>query len=419
MGMDVPRQGAKKKKQIKKVLYGAVLIAVVGSVTFAVSRLKPAAPSVEASTLYKGTVTRGTFVRQVRGLGTLVPEEIRFVPALNAGRVEKRYLQQGAQVKAETVLVDLSNPELEQAMADAESQYRASGANLTTLKAQLNKQIIDQDSTLFQVRSDYKKAKMQFEVNADLGKKGLKSDLEVKLSEIAASDLENRVKIEEQRLKASEEEVKARLSAEDERVRQLKEAVDLKRKQVESLKVRAGIDGVLQLLQVEVGQQVTVGQNIARVANPLRLKAELKIAETQAKDILPGQPVQVDTRNGIIAGSVSRIDPTAQNGTVTVDVSLEGELPKGARSDMSVDGTIQLEKLDNVLYVNRPVHGQDNATIGLFKVFPDGTGASRVQVRLGRSSVSSIEILDGLKEGDVVILSDTSQWDNSPEIRLN
>ena len=419
MGMDVPRQGAKKKKQIKKVLYGALLIAIIGTVTFGVSRLRPALPTVEKNTLYQGTVTRGTMLRQVRGLGTLVPEEIRFVPALNAGRVEKRYLQQGAQVKADTVLVDLSNPELEQAMADAESQFRAAGANLNTLKAQVGKQIIDQKSTLFQVRSDYKKAKMQYEVNADLGKKGLKSDLEVKLSEIAASDLENRVKIEEQRLTATEEEVKARTAAEDERVRQLKEAVDLKRKQVNSLKVRAGIDGVLQLLQVEVGQQVTIGQNIARVADPRRLKAELKIAETQAKDILPGQPVQVDTRNGIIAGSVSRIDPTAQNGTVTVDVSLQGELPKGARSDMSVDGTIQLEKLDNILWVNRPVHGQDNATIGLFKLTPDGTAASRVQVRLGRSSVSSIEILDGLKEGDIVILSDTSQWDNAPEIRLN
>ena len=419
MGMDVPRQGAKKKKQIKKVLYGALLIALIGTVTFGVSRLKPAMPTVDGGTLYKGTVTRGTMLRQVRGLGTLVPEEIRFVPALNAGRVEKRYLQQGAQVKADTVLVDLSNPELEQALADAQSQYRAAGANLNTLKAQVGKQIIDQESTLFQVRSDYKKASMQYEVNADLGKKGLKSNLEVKLSEIAASDLENRVKIEEQRLKASQEEVKARLSAEDERVRQLKEAVDLKRKQVDSLKVRAGIDGVLQLLSVEVGQQVTPGQNIARVANPLRLKAELKIAETQAKDILPGQPVQVDTRTGIIAGSVSRIDPTAQNGTVTVDVSLQGDLPKGARSDMSVDGTIELEKLENTLHVNRPVHGQDNATIGLFKLSPDGTTASRVQVRLGKSSVSSIEILDGLKEGDVVILSDTSQWDNAPEIRLN
>ncbi|MEN3335133.1 MAG: HlyD family secretion protein [Blastocatellia bacterium] len=419
MGMDVPRQGAKKKKQIKKVLYGALLIALIGTVTFGVSRLKPARPTVSQDTLYKGTVTRGTMLRQVRGLGTLVPEEIRFVPALNAGRVEKRYLQQGAQVKADTVLVDLSNPELEQALADAESQFRAAGANLNTLKAQVGKQIIDQESTLFQVRSDYKKANMQYEVNADLGKKGLKSNLEVKLSEIAASDLENRVKIEEQRLKASQEEVKARLAAEDERVRQLKEAVDLKRKQVNSLKVRAGIDGVLQLLSVEVGQQVTAGQNIARVADPRRLKAELKIAETQAKDILPGQPVQVDTRNGIIAGLVSRIDPTAQNGTVTVDVSLQGELPKGARSDMSVDGTIELEKLENALHVNRPVHGQDNATIGLFKLSPDGTSASRVQVRLGRSSVSSIEILEGLKEGDVVILSDTSQWDNAPEISLN
>lgn len=417
--MDVPRQGAKKKKQIKKVLYGVVLIALIGTVTYGVSRLKPAAPSVDPGTLYKGTVSRGTMVRNVRGLGTLVPEEIRYVPALNAGRVEKRHLQQGATVQAGTVLVELSNPELEQALADAESQFRGSEASLTTLKAQLNKQIIDQESTLFQVRSDYKKAKMQYEVNADLGKKGLKSDLEVKLSEIAASDLENRVKIEEQRLVATKEEVKARTAAEDERVRQLKEAVDLKHRQVESLKVRAGIDGVLQLLQVEVGQQVTVGQNIARVANPQRLKAELKIAETQAKDILPGQSVQVDTRNGIINGAVARIDPTAQNGTVTVDVSLEGELPKGARSDMSVDGTIQLEKLDNVLRVNRPVHGQDNATIGLFKVSPDGTSASRVTVRLGRSSVSEIEILDGLKEGDTVILSDTSQWDNNPEIRLN
>src|SRR5436305_6166071 len=229
--MDVPRAGAKKKKQVKKVIYIVLLIAVIGTVTFAVSRLKPAAPSVDNNTLYKGTVTRGTFVREVRGLGTLVPEEVRYVPAQNAGHVEKRYLQQGAQVKADTVLVDLSNPELEQAMADAESQFRAAGANLNTLKAQVGKQIIDQKSTLFQVRSDYKKAKMQYEVNADLGKKGLKSDLEVKLSEIAASDLENRVKIEEQRLTATEEEVKARTAAEDERVRQLKEAVDLKRKQ--------------------------------------------------------------------------------------------------------------------------------------------------------------------------------------------
>jgi HlyD family secretion protein len=416
--MDVPRQGAKKKKQLKKVLYGAVLIAVIGTVTFAVSRLKPAAPSVDANTLYRGTVTRGTFVRQVRGLGTLVPEEIQYVPAMNAGRVEKRNVQQGQQVKANTVLVELSNPELQQALQDAESQYRAAEANLSTVKAQVGKQIIDQQATLFQVRSDYKKAKMQYEVNADLGKKGLKSDLDVKLSEIAASDLENRVKIEEQRLKASEDEVKARVSAEDEKVRQLKEAVDLKRHQVDSLKVRAGIDGDLQLLQVEVGQQVTIGQNIARVADPRRLKAELRIAETQTRDIAIGQPVQVDTRNGIIPGKVSRIDTSAQNGTIGVDVTLEGELPKGARSDMSVDGTIELEKLENVLYVNRPVHGQDNATIGLFKVTPDGKSANRVTVRLGRSSVSAIEIIDGLKEGDVVILSDTSQWDNNPEIRL-
>lgn len=418
MGMDVPRTGAKKKKQVKKVLYIVLLIAVIGTVTFGVSRLKPAAPSVEGNTLYKGTVTRGTFVREVRGLGTLVPEDVRYVPALNAGRVEKRFLQQGAQVKANTVLVEMTNPELQQALQDSESQYRGAEANLATIKAQVGRQVTDQKATLFQVRSDYKKAKMQYEVNKDLGGKGLKSDLDVKLSEIAASDLENRVKIEEERLTAINEEVKARIAAEDERVRQLKEAVDLKRRQVESLKVRAGIDGVLQLLQVEVGQQVTIGQNIARVADPSRLKAELRINETQTRDVAIGQPVKVDTRNGIINGTVSRIDASAQNGTIGVDVTLQGELPKGARSDMSVDGTIELQKLENVLYVSRPVHGQDNATIGLFKLAPDGRSATRVQVRLGVSSVSSIEVLDGLKEGDIVILSDTSQWDNNSEIRL-
>jgi HlyD family secretion protein len=358
-------------------------------------------------------------LRQVRGLGTLVPEEIRYVPAISQGRVEKRLVQAGAQVTADQVLMELTNPEIEQAFVDAQTQLRGAEANLTTLKVQLDKQILDQEATLAQAKSDFNKAKMQFEVNDSLGKKDLKSKLEVDLSRIASEDAESRVALETKRLVGSRDEAKARLSAEDEKVRQLRDAVQLKHKQLEALKVRAGIDGELQTIAVQVGQQVTVGQELARVANPKQLKAELKIAETQAKDIQLGQAVTVDTRNGIIPGRVIRIDPSVQNGTRTVDASLEGELPKGAVPDLSVDGTIELEKLENILYVNRPVHGQENATVGIFKVDPDGAGATQVQVKLGRGSVTTIEVLDGLREGDVVILSDTSQWDSSPKIRIN
>jgi HlyD family secretion protein len=278
---------------------------------------------------------------------------------------------------------------------------------------------LDQEATLAQAKSDLNKANMHFEVNDSLGKQGLKSPLEVQLSKIAYEDLDSRVTLETKRLASSRLEAKAKLASEDEKVRQLRDAVQLKRTQLEALKVRAGIDGELQTLAVQVGQQVTVGQELARVANPKKLKAELKIAETQAKDIQLGQPVTIDTRNGIVSGRVIRIDPSVQNGTRTVDASLEGELPKGAVPDLSVDGTIELERLENILYVGRPVHGQENSTVGLFKVDADGAGASRVQVRLGRTSVNTIEVMDGLKEGDRIILSDTSQWDNADRIRLN
>jgi HlyD family secretion protein len=341
------------------------------------------------------------------------------VPAITPGRVEKRLVQAGAQVKADTVLMELADPAIEQAFMDAESQLRGAEASLTTLKVQLAKAILDQEATLAQAKSDFNKAKMQFEVNESLGKQGLKSELEVNLSRIAAEDAENRVALETKRLVGSRDEAKARVAAEDEKVRQLRDAVSLKRKQLDALKVRAGIDGELQTIAVQVGQQVTLGQELARVANPKRLKAELKIAETQVKDIQLGQSVTIDTRNGIIPGKVIRIDPSVQNGTRTVDASLEGELPKGAVPDLSVDGTVELEKLENILYVNRPVHGQEHSTIGIFKLDPDGAGATQVQVKLGRGSVTTIEILEGLKEGDVVILSDTSQWDSSPRIRIS
>jgi len=417
--MDIPRKSAAKKRRIKRILYALTAIIAVALITVGVSRLQPAAPSVDGNVLWKGTVARGTIPRNVRGLGTLVPEEIRYVPAITPGRVEKRLVQAGAQVKAETVLMELTDPAIEQAFVDAESQLRGAEANLTTLRVQLDKAILDQEATLAQAKSDFNKAKMQFEVNEALGKQGLKSELEVNLSRIAAQDAESRVALETKRLVGSRDEAKARTAAEDEKVRQLRDAVSLKRKQLDALKVRAGIDGELQTIAVQVGQQVTLGQELARVANPKRLKAELKIAETQVKDIQLGQSVTIDTRNGIIPGKVIRIDPSVQNGTRTVDASLEGELPKGAVPDLSVDGTVELEKLENILYVNRPVHGQEHSTIGIFKVDPDGAGAAQVQVKLGRGSVTTIEILEGLKEGDVVILSDTSQWDSSPRIRIN
>lgn len=420
--MDIPRKSAAKKRKIKRVVYALSTVVVVGLITVGVSRLQPAAPSVDDGTTLKDTVKRGNMIRNVRGQGTLVPEEIRYVPAISQGRIEKRLAQPGAQVKADTVLLELSNPEIQQAFVDAESQLRAAAANLTTLKVQLDKQILDQEATLAQTKSDFNKAKMQFEVNDSLGKQGLKSSLEVQLSKITAEDLDNRVTLDTKRLASNREEAKARLAAEEEKVRQLKDAVQLKHTQLEALKVRAGIDGELQTVSVQVGQQVTLGQELARVANPRRLKAELKIAETQAKDVQLGQRVSIDTRNGtngIISGRVIRIDPHVDNGTRTVDASLEGDLPKGAVADLSVDGTIEFERLENILYVARPVHGTENSIVGLFKVDPDGRGATRVQVKLGRTSVTTIEVLEGLKEGDRVILSDTSQWDNSDRIRLN
>lgn len=417
--MDIPRKSAAKKRRIKTIVYVLILLVAVGGITLGVSRLKPAAPSAERTIMLPDTVKRGNMVVNVRGMGTLVPEEIRYVPAISLGRIEKRLAQPGAQVKADTVILELTNPEIQQAYTDAESQLRAAAANLTTLKVQNQKQILDQEATLAQAKSDFNKAKMQYEVNDALGKQELKSRLEVQLSKIAADDLENRVVLETKRLASNREEGVAKLAAEDEKVRQLKDAVQLKRTQMDALKVRAGIDGELQTVEVQVGQQVTLGQNLARVANPKRLKAELKVAETQATNIAIGQHVSIDTRNGIIQGKVIRIDPHVDNGTRTIDASLEGDLPKGAVADMSVDGTIELARLENVLYIGRPVHGQENSTVGLFKIDPDGNGAARVQVKLGRSAVTTIVVLEGLNEGDRVILADTSQFDNNDRIRLD
>ena len=420
--MDVPRKSAAKKRKIKRIIYAIIAIIAAAGITVAVSRLKPAAQSVSRSTVTFGTVKRGELLRQVRGNGTLVPEAIQLVPAQVQGRITRKLVQPGAQVSRDTVLFEMSNPQTEQELLDAKSQYTGAQANRASLKVQLERAELDQKGTLRTVESEYQKAKMAADQNKKLGDQGLRSDKEVQDSRITAEALAYRVQVEKERLGKSAEEVQARLRAEDERVKQLASAVQIKQQQVDYLKVRAGIDGVVQVINVQEGQQVNPGQDLARVADPSRLKAEIKIDQNQARDVGLGQSVVVDTRTGqnsTVEGTVSRIDNGVQNGTITIDVQLTSELPKGARPDLSVEGTVLLEKLQNVLYVERPVLAQENGNVGLFKVEEDGAHASRTKVELGRSSVRFIEVKNGLKEGDQIILSDTSQFDTSDRIRLN
>ncbi len=416
--MDIPRESMARQKMIRRIVSGAVLVVVIVLITVALSRLQPAAPSVDKSTLLIEPVKRGLMLRQVRGPGTLVPEEIRWIPAATQGRVERRLVLPGTSVKADTVILELSNPDVEQAYVDAELQLKAAEADTKNLRAQLDTDLLNQRAVAATVLSDFRQAKLQAEVDSQLAKEGLQSDLLLKKSVLRAEELKTRNEIEEQRLAIHEESVKARLAAQQAQVDQRRALYDLRKKQLDSLKVRSGVDGTLQLLPVDVGQQVTIGANLARVANPHRLKAEIRIAETQAKDVLIGQVASIDTRNGIVLGRVTRIDPSVQNGTRTVDVTLEGALPSGAVPDLSVDGTIELERLPDVVFVSRPVQGQANSTVGLFKLTEDGSEAVRVQVKLGRTSVTTIEILDGLKVGDRVILSDMSAQDAVNRIRL-
>ncbi|MBX3277535.1 MAG: efflux RND transporter periplasmic adaptor subunit [Acidobacteria bacterium] len=417
--MDVPRQGVARKKRIRRVLYGVLTVAAIAVITFGLSRLERAAPSVERATVVIDAVKRGSMVRQVRGLGTLVPLEIRWIPAFTSGRVEKRMVLPGTEVRPETIIFELSNPELEQALLEAQSQLRSAEAEYDNRKVELETQLLNQRAQAATVQADFSQAKLQAEANETLAKEGLVSDLVLKQSRARAQELATRFELEQQRLKMNQEAVKTQLAVQEAQLEQRRTQAALRRQQVDQLRVRAGMHGVLQQLAVEVGQQVTPGTNLARVADLTRLKAEVRIAETQAKDIQIGLIASIDTRNGVIPGRVIRIDPAAQNGTVTVDVALEGELPKGARPDMSVDGTVELERLEDVLYVQRPAFGQERSTITLFRLEPDGQHAVRTQVTLGRSSVTTIELISGLQVGDRVILSDTSQFDTADRIRLN
>jgi HlyD family secretion protein len=418
--MDVPRGGkAKSKKRTRKIIYAVVGVAALAAITYGLTKIKPAAPTVEGGTSWKGTVQRGQMLRQVRGAGTLVPENVRVIAAAQQGLVERVLVQPGTEVTAGTVLVELSNPELQQSSVDIEYQMRAAEAELNNIKAKLESDRLSQQAVTANVHAEYEQAKLQADTDAELAKEGLVPALNLKLSKSRADELANRYAIEQKRLEGTKNTAQAQIASQQARISQLKALLDLKHQQVGTLRVLAGTNGVLRDMQVKEGQQVTPGTELARVVEPQNLKAELHIADSQMKDIAVGQQASIDTRNGVVPGHVSRIDPAAQNGTVTVDVALDGALPQGARPDMSVDGTIDLERLDNVLYVARPAFGQANSTIGMFKLEPDGKTATRVQVKLGRSSVSNVEILDGLKEGDIVILSDTSQWDNYKQIRLN
>jgi len=417
--MDIRREGAIRKRRIRRITYGAAGIVVIGSVTLGLSRLKPAAPSVDKGTVWVDTVKRGPLLLEVRGLGSLVPEEILWIPAITDGRVARRFILPGTPVRPDTLIFELSNPEQEQATLDAEWQLRAAEEQYKSLKAQLDSQLLDQKAAAATVQSDCTEARLNAEKDAELAKMGLGAELNAKVTRAKAEALETRVEIEKERLAVSAASVKAQLEAQQARVEQLRALYELKKSQLDSLRVRAGADGVLQELEVEVGQRVSAGAPLAKVAQPTKLKAQLKIPETQAKDVQVGQTASVDTRNGIIPGHVMRVDPAVQNGTVTVDVKLDGPLPRGARPDLSVEGTIQLENLADVVYVGRPAFGQPDSTVGIFKLDSDGKGANRIQVKLGRASVNSVEILSGLEPGDKVVLSDMSAWDAFNRIRLD
>jgi len=419
--MDIQRPASvARKKKIKQMAFAIAGLLVVGLVSVVLARLKPAAPTVERATVWVDTVKRGAMLRQVRGLGTLVPvdEARRWVPAATQGRVERIVLRPGATVTPETVVLVLDDPQARQLLDESQQLLLAAQADLASLDARLQTERLNQRSIAATVEADYEQAKLEREVNEDLAKDGLVSNLILKQSTVKANSLETRNRLEQDRVKVAEDNIRAQLKAQQARIDQLQSLVALRQDQVNRLQVRAGMNGVLEQVPVEVGQQVAPGTNLARVADPTRLKAELRIAETQARDLTIGQVAQVDTRNGIIPGKVTRIDPAAQNGTVTVDVELTGELPRGARPDLSVDGTVELERLDNVLYVGRPAFGQEQSTVGLFRLDPATGEASRTQVQLGRSSVNTIEVMNGLAEGDSVVLSDMSAWDQFDRIRL-
>jgi HlyD family secretion protein len=419
--MDIARPEFKRQKRRKQVIWASVGLICLAGVTVGVSRLKPAAPEVERSTVWTDTVKRGDMLRQVRGLGSLIPspEFIRQIPAETEATVVRILKLPGSEVKRDTILLEMSNPQLQQETVDAKLQLKAAEAAYQSLRVTLQSELMNQKAGAATVNSDYTQAKMQADIDKALFDLGVISGLAYKNSKSKADELTTRNNIEDERLDINAKAIVTQLAEQQAKVDQMRALADLKQKQLDELTVRAGIEGVLTELPLQVGQHVTPGTELAKVVQPNHLIAELKIAETQARDVQIGQPAMVDTHNGTVEGTVMRVDPAVQNGTVTVDVKLTGELPRGARPDLSVDGTVDLEKLDNVLYVGRPAFGQEDSTISLFKVDADSRGAVRVPVKVGRASVNSIQVIEGLHEGDTVILSDMSREDNTDRIRLD
>ena len=416
--MDIQRPSNARAKKIRRIAYGTVALLLVGGVTYGLSRLRPAAPSVDRATIWPDEVKRGPMLREVRGLGTLIPEDIRWIAAQTDSRVDRWVLRPGAIVKPDSIIMELSDPTLQREALDAEFLLKGAEAEYANLQVQVNSELMNQKANEAAVRSDFEQARLQHEVDEKLFNEGIGSDHIRNLSRVKEEQLAIRVQLEGERTRITADSSRARLAAQQAKIDQQKALHQLKKGQLDALHVRAGINGVLQLVPVEVGQHITPGTNLARVADPKKLKAEIKIAETQAKDVAIGQKATIDTRNGVVNGHVSRIDPSVVNGTVTVDVAITDPLPNGARPDLSVDGTVELENLKDVLFVGRPVHGQADSTIGIFKIIEDGSEAVRVNVKLGRSSVNTIEIVQGLKIGDKVILSDMSAWDNFDRVRL-
>jgi HlyD family secretion protein len=407
-----------KRKRLRQAGYAAVGVLIVIGVSIALARMEPAAPNVERATVLIDTVKRGSIVRQVRGLGTLVPEDTRWLPSRTDGRIERIVLRPGAQVGPDSVILELSNPQVEQEALNARLALQSAEAALENLRVQLQSEFLTQQSQTAALDAEFQQAKMQAEADEALAKEELISEITRKQSHLRSDTLKRRLSLDMERLSSAKQSIDARIRVQQAAVDQARAVSSLQASRMAALKVTPGFSGVLQQVPVEVGQNVGPGTNLARVADPGRLKAELKIAETQAKDIEVGQSAEIDTRNGVITGLVSRKDPAAANGTVTVDVSLTGELPRGAVPDLSVDGTIQLERLENILYVGRPSLGQEQSTVGLFKVTTVNGDASRVQVALGKSSVNAIEVKSGLEAGDQVVLSDMSAWDAFERVRL-
>ncbi len=413
--MDIPRKAVKSRR---RWYYGAAAIVALALVTLALARMEPAAPEVERATVWTDTVRRGDMLRQVRGPGTLVAEDIRWISALTQGRVESKLLQPGTTVKAGDILVTLSNPDVERQALEAQRQLTAAQSDLTTLRNNLQNSMLSQEAAVAQIQAQFNDAQRQATSAEGLASQNMVSAQELARARDNAADLRTRVEVERKRLDFMKQSMRQQLAAQESQLTMLRRLAEFNQSQIASMQVRSVSDGVLQELPVELGQWVNSGATLAKVVQPTRLKAVLRIPETQAKDIVVGQRASIDTRNGIIPGRVIRMDPSAQNGTVAVDVALEGQLPRGARPDLSVDGTVDIERLRDVLYVGRPAYGQAESSVGLFKLAPGGREASRINVQLGRSSASTIQVVQGLQPGDIVILSDMSQYESADRVRL-